>query len=226
VKVLVVEDDARMAGLLKRGLTRAGWTVTTVSTAAAAQDATLAGHWDAVICDVMLPDDSGVEVCRWLRSNDIWIPVLLLTARTAVGDRVLGLDAGADDYLGKPFAFAELEARLHALARRGPVPRPTELRVGEFCLRPGPNEVTYAGHALDLSRKEFDLLHLFLRRHDLLLSRGEILDHVWDYAYDAGSNVVDVYVGYLRRKLAPFGADRLLVTVRGGGYRLTVGDDG
>jgi two-component system OmpR family response regulator len=170
----------------------------------------------------MLPDKSGVDICRWMRSNDSWTPVLLLTARTAVGDRVAGLDAGADDYLGKPFAFAELDARLRALVRRGPVPRPTELRVGEFVLRPGRHVVTYAGHPLDLSLKEFDLLHLFLRNPDQVLTRGQILDHVWDYSYDAASNVVDVYVGYLRRKLAPHGADGLLVTVRGRGYRLTV----
>jgi two-component system OmpR family response regulator len=221
MKVLVVEDDIRMAGLLHRGLTKQGWAVTAVSTVPAAEDAALAGHWDAIICDVMLPDGhSGVDYCRWLRRADIWVPVLLLTARTTVGDRVVGLDAGADDYMAKPFAFAELEARLRALVRRGPVPRPTDLVVGPFRVDAARHEIFVDDVALELSAKEFALLQLFLRRHDEVLTRAEILDHVWDYAYDAGSNVVDVYVGYLRRKLAGTTADGLLVTVRGRGYRM------
>ncbi|MDQ1695159.1 MAG: two-component system, OmpR family, response regulator [Frankiaceae bacterium] len=222
MRVLVIEDDPRMAGLLHRGLARQGWATTTVSNATAAQDAALAAHWDAVVCDVMLPDMSGVELCRWLRRNDVWAPVLLLTARTAVGDRVAGLDAGADDYMGKPFAFAELEARLRALVRRGPVERPTTVVAGPLQLDPAAHEATVNGTPLELSPKEFALLHLFLRHPGEVLSRSTILDHVWDYAYDGGSNVVDVYVRYLRRKLASQGADRMLVTVRGAGYRLVV----
>jgi two-component system OmpR family response regulator len=224
VKVLVVEDDTRMAGILHRGLSQLGWTVTVVATSAAAQDAALGGHWDTIVCDVMLPDVSGVELCRWLRRNDIWVPVLLLTARTSVSDRVMGLDAGADDYVGKPFAFAELEARLRALVRRGPIERPTELLVGPLRVDPARHEASVRGVPIELSPKEFALLHLFLRRHDEVLSRSTILDHVWDYNYDAGSNVVDVYVGYLRRKLAAHDADGLLVTVRGRGYRLAASD--
>jgi two-component system OmpR family response regulator len=220
VKLLVVEDDTRMAGLLHRGLTGQGWAVTVASTARAAQDAVLADHFDAIVCDVMLPDESGVELCRWLRHNQVWVPVLLLTARTGVADRVAGLDGGADDYLGKPFAFAELEARLRALVRRGPVPRPTQLVAGPIEMDPSRHEVTVDRRHIQLSPKEFALLQLFMRRPNVVLSRGEILDHVWDYAYDGGSNVVDVYVRYLRKKLAPHNADAMIVTVRGRGYRL------
>jgi two-component system OmpR family response regulator len=220
VKLLVVEDDLRMAGLLHRGLTRQGWVVTITHSAAAAQDEALAGGHDAVVCDVMLPDGSGVELCRWLRQQDIWAPVLMLTARTAVKDRVAGLDAGADDYLGKPFAFDELEARLRALIRRGPVDRPAVLSVGRLSLDPAEHRVSVDGAVIELSPKEFALLHLFMRHPGQLLTRATILDHVWDYSFDVGSNVVDVYIRYLRRKLAPHCAEHYLVTVRGQGYRL------
>jgi len=221
VKVLVVEDDPRMAGLLRRGLTANGWSVTVAATVPDAQDAALSGHFDVAVCDVMLPGESGIDLCRWLRRESMWVPILLLTARTAVDDRVTGLDSGADDYLGKPFAFAELEARLRALVRRGPVERPTVLETGRFRLDPARHEASIDGRPLELSPREFALLHLFLRRHGELLSRSQILDHVWDHDYDVASNVVDVYVGYLRRKLSSYDADRHLVTVRGAGYRLT-----
>ncbi|MDX6234506.1 MAG: two-component system, OmpR family, response regulator, partial [Nocardioidaceae bacterium] len=196
-----------MAGLLRRGLAQQGWVATAVRTAAEAQDAALSGHWDVIVCDVMLPDLSGLDLCRWLRTNSIWSPILLLTARTSVVDRVAGLDAGADDYLGKPFAFAELDARLHALVRRGPAERPTVLEVGPFRLDPRTHQASINGAALELSPKEFALLHLFLRRPQEVLSRSTILDHVWDFAYDGGSNVVDVYVRYLRLKLAAHGVE-------------------
>jgi two-component system OmpR family response regulator len=220
VKVLVVEDDPRMAGLLHRGLTRRGWIVTTSGTARAAQDEALAGGLDAIVCDVMLPDESGIELCRWLRRQNVWTPVLLLTARTAVSDRVAGLDAGADDYLGKPFAFDELEARLRALIRREPTDRPAVLSVGRLTLDPATHEVRVDDAEVDLSPKEFALLHLFMRRPGQLLTRTTILDHVWNYSFDARSNVIDVYIAYLRRKLAPYDAERYITTVRGQGYRL------
>ena len=225
MKLLVVEDDPRMAELLDRGLTRDGWAVTAVATVAHAQDETLAGHFDVIVCDVMLPDGSGLELCRWLREQKIWIPLLLLTARSAIRDRVAGLDSGADDYLGKPFAFAELTARVRALARRGPVERPTSLTVGPFTLDHARQSVTVHGQPLDLSPREFALLATFLRRPGTLLNRAELLDRVWDSAYDAGSNVVDVYIRYLRRKLEPHHADHYLVTVRGRGYLLDTGSD-
>ena len=220
MKLLVVEDDPRMAELLNRGLTRSGWTVAGVATIADAQDEALAGHFDVVVCDVMLPDGSGLELCRWLREQKIWVPLLLLTARSAIRDRVAGLDSGADDYLGKPFAFAELDARVRALARRGPVERPTLLTVGPFTLDPARQTVTVQGEPLELSPREYALLSTFLRRPGHLLSRAEILDRVWDSGYDAGSNVVDVYIRYLRRKLEPHHAAQYLVTVRGRGYLL------
>lgn len=214
-----------MAGLLHRGLTSQGWVVTVAGTARAAQDEALAGGYDAIVCDVMLPDESGVELCRWLRRQDVWAPVLMLTARTAVSDRVAGLDAGADDYLSKPFAFDELEARLRALIRRGPIDRPAVLSVGRLTLDPAAHRVTVDDAVIDLSPKEFALLHLFMRRPGQLLTRSTILDHVWDYSFDAGSNVVDVYVRYLRRKLAPYDAEQCISTVRGQGYRLLADTD-
>jgi two-component system OmpR family response regulator len=225
MKLLVVEDDPRMAQLLHRGLTRDGWAVTCTATVRHAQDEALAGHYDAVVCDVMLPDGSGLELCRWLREQQLWLPVLLLTARDAVNDRVAGLDSGADDYLGKPFAFAELQARLRALVRRGPVERPTTLTVGRFSVDQGRQTVSVDGAPLELSPREFALLYTFLRRPDQLLTRAELLDRVWDSGYEAGSNVVDVYIRYLRRKLAPHHADQHLLTVRGRGYLLDTGAD-
>jgi two-component system OmpR family response regulator len=225
VKLLVVEDDPRMAELLDRGLTRSGWAVTSVGTVASAQDETLAGYFDVIVCDVMLPDGSGLELCRWLRGEKLWVPLLLLTARSAVRDRVAGLDSGADDYLGKPFAFAELTARVRALARRGPVERPTTLSVGPFMLDTARQSVTVGAETLELSPREYALLSTFLRRPGQLLTRAEILDRVWDPAYDARSNVVDVYVRYLRRKLEAHHADHYLVTVRGRGYLLDIGSE-
>ena len=225
MKLLVVEDDRRLLGLLDRGLSRAGWTVTRTETALQAQDEVLAGHFDAVVCDVMLPDSSGFELCRWIREQEIWAPILLLTARTGVSDRVEGLNSGADDYLGKPFAFEELDARLRALARRGPVERPTSLTVGRFTLDQARQTVSIDGQRLELTAREFGLLHTFLRHPGQLLTRSELLDRVWESSYDAGSNVVDVYIRYLRRKLAPFGAADCLVTVRGRGYLLEIGED-
>jgi two-component system OmpR family response regulator len=218
VKVLVVEDDARMADLLRRGLLRDGWLVTSTETAEEAEDEILAGHFDVVVCDVMLPGTSGIEMCRWLREQKIWVPVLLLTARSGIRDRVAGLDSGADDYLGKPFAFAELTARLRALVRRGPVERPTVRTVGRFTLDEGRQAIAVDGEVLGLSPREYALLQTFLRRPDQVLTRMEILDRVWDSAYDGGSNVVDVYVRYLRQKLRQHGAEHQLVTVRGRGY--------
>ena len=223
MKLLVVEDDPRMAELLRRGLVRDGWALTSATNVQQAQDEALAGHFDVVVCDVMLPGGSGLELCRWLREQEIWVPILLLTARSDVNDRVAGLDSGADDYLGKPFAFAELLARLRALARRGPVERPTLVTVGRFTLDQARQTVAIDGRVLELSPREFALLNTFLRRPDQLLTRAEILDRVWDSAYDAGSNIVDVYVRYLRRKLAPHRADRHIVTIRGRGYLLDTG---
>jgi two-component system OmpR family response regulator len=220
VRVLVVEDELRMAALLKRGLQEDGYAVDVASTGPdAVWQATEFGY-DAVLLDLMLPGLDGVEVCRRLREAGRWVPVLMLTARDAVEDRVRGLDAGADDYLAKPFSFAELSARVRALIRRGAIERPTELRVADLRLEPATRRAWRGDAELRLSAKEFGLLELFLRNPDQVLTRTRILEHVWDFAYEASSNVVDQYVLYLRRKIdRPFGVDQL-ETVRGAGYRL------
>ena len=220
MRVLVVEDELRMAALLRRGLEEDGYAVDVASTGPdAVWQATEFGY-DAVLLDLMLPGVDGVEVCRQLRAGGRWVPVLMLTARDAVEDRVRGLDAGADDYLTKPFSFAELSARVRAMIRRGAVERPTELRVADLCLEPATRRAWRGDTELRLSAKEFALLELFLRHPGEVLTRTRILEHVWDLAYEGGSNVVDQYVLYLRRKMdRPFGVEQL-ETVRGAGYRL------
>ena len=220
VRVLVVEDELRMAALLKRGLQEDGYAVDVASTGPDAIWQATEFAYDAVLLDLMLPGLDGVEVCRQLRGAGRWVPVLMLTARDAVEDRVRGLDAGADDYLTKPFSFAELSARVRAMIRRGAIERPTELQVADLRLEPATRRAWRGEAELRLSAKEFALLELFLRHPDEVLTRTRILEHVWDFAYDGGSNVVDQYVLYLRRKIdRPFGVDQL-ETVRGAGYRL------
>jgi two-component system, OmpR family, response regulator len=172
--------------------------------------------YDAIVLDVMLPGLSGFDTCRRLRNAGVWTPVLMLTARDAVEDRVSGLDAGADDYLTKPFSLSELLARLRALFRRGGVDRPSELAVGDLRLDPASRRVWRRGTEVALSPKEFSLLELFMRRPGQVLTRLQLIEHAWDFAYENRSNVVDVYVRYLREKL---GRDTI-ETVRGAGYRL------
>jgi two-component system OmpR family response regulator len=220
VRILLVEDEPKMAGLLERGLGERGDLVRVAATGADALDAACAEDFDVVVLDVMLPDTDGFTVCRTLRERAVWTPVLMLTARSTVQDRVHGLDVGADDYLVKPFAFAELLARLRALARRGAVERPTVLAVGDLTLDPASRRVVRGGTEIELSPREFLLLETFLRSPGSVLTREQLLEHVWDQAYDNRSNVVDVYVRYLREKLdRPFGRASL-ETVRGVGYRL------
>jgi two-component system OmpR family response regulator len=220
MKLLVVEDDPRMAALLKRGLEEEGHAVDVASDGPDGVWMGTENPYSAIVLDVMLPGFDGFEVARRLRANGRWAPILLLTARTEVADRVEGLDAGADDYLVKPFSFDELSARLRALGRRGQPERPTVLVVGDLRLDPARRQVWRSAQPLDLSSKEFALLELFMRHPGQVLSRTKILDHVWDYAYNGMSNVVDQYVGYLRRKVdRPFDREDL-ETVRGAGYRL------
>lgn len=221
MKLLVIEDDVRMAGLLQRGLAQEGWAVDVVGDAADARHAVQSTPYDAVVCDVGLPGrESGLDWCNWFRAEGHWTPLLLLTARTEVDDRIAGLDCGADDYLGKPFAFGELAARIRALLRRGTTERPTRLRQGDLELDPAEHRARWREASLDLSPREFALLDYFMRRPGDVLRRTEILDHVWDFAYDGTSNVVDVYVRYLRQHLERAGAPDLIETVRGVGYRL------
>jgi two-component system OmpR family response regulator len=220
VRLLLVEDEMRMAALLKRGLEEDGYAVDVASTGPDALWRATEISYDAVVLDRMLPGLDGVEVCRRLRADRRWMPVLMLTARNSIEDRVAGLDAGADDYLTKPFSFAELSARVRALIRRGGGERPSHLTVDDLRLDPATRRVRRGDVEVELSVKEFGLLELFLRHPDQVLTRTQILEHVWDFAYDAGSNIVDQYVLYLRRKIdRPFGV-RQLETVRGVGYRL------
>ena len=220
MRVLVVEDETKMAGLLRRGLTEEGYAVEIAANGTDGLWAATESDYDAVILDLMLPDLSGLEVCRQLRSRGRWAPVLMLTARDGVADRVAGLDAGADDYLVKPFAFSELFARLRALVRRGPSERPPELVVGDLVLDPAARSVARGGVHVDLTAREFALLEFLMQRAGVVLSRTRILEHVWDFAYEGDSNVVDVYIRYLRDKVdRPFGR-RSIETVRGAGYRL------
>lgn len=222
MRVLVVEDELRMAALLKRGLEEDGYAVDVAGAGTEAVWQAEEFGYDAVVLDVMLPGLDGVEVCRRLRGAGRWMPILMLTARDTVEDRVRGLDAGADDYLTKPFSFAELSARMRALIRRGVVERPSELHVADLRLDPAMRLAWRGQVELELSSKEFALLELFLRHPGQVLTRTRILEHVWDFAYDGVSNVVDQYVLYLRRKIdRPFGVEQL-ETVRGAGYRLRV----
>ena len=209
-----------MAGLIRRGLRDGGLAV---DGAVRAEDALwMAGatEYDAIVLDVMLPGLDGFETCRRLRDDGVWTPVLLLTARDSVEDRVAGLDGGADDYLTKPVSFAELSARLRALVRRGQKERPAVLEVGELRLDPATRQAWRGEQGVDLSTKEFALLEAFMRRPGDVLSRLELLEHAWDFGYENRSNVIDVYVRYLREKIdRPFGVQSI-ETVRGAGYRL------
>jgi two-component system OmpR family response regulator len=220
MRVLIVEDEVKLASVIRRGLRAEGMAA---DVAARGEDAIwMAGStdYDAVVLDVMLPGIDGFEVCAKLRQDSVWSPVIMLTARDGVEDRIAGLDHGADDYLTKPFSFDELLARLRALARRGPVERPVVLEVGALRLDPATRQVWRGEEEISLSAREFALLEAFMRRPGEVLSRFHLLEHVWDYEYENRSNVVDSYVRYLRNKIdRPFGANSI-ETVRGAGYRL------
>ena len=219
MRILVVEDEPKLAGLLRRGLRRHGHAVDVVERGEDALTRAASSRYEAVVLDVMLPGMDGLETCRALRADGVWAPVLMLTARDGVFDRVAGLDAGADDYLAKPFAFAELLARLRALRRRGEPERPTVLRAGDLTLDPAARQVFRGEEEIPLSAKEFTLLEAFMRAPGTVLDRGELLELAWDFAYDNRSNVVDVYVRRLRDRIdRPFGTDTI-ETVRGAGYR-------
>jgi two-component system OmpR family response regulator len=220
VRVLIVEDHVKLASLVRRGLRNEGIAADMATRGEDALWMAEATEYDAIILDVMLPGLDGFEVCQRLRHKGVWAPILMLTARDSVRDRVAGLDGGADDYLTKPFSYAELLARLRALVRRGPVERPTELAVGSLRLDPATRHVWREDHEIELSAKEFAILETFMRRPGEVLSRLQLLEHAWDYAYENRSNVVDSYVRFLRQKIdRPFGV-KSIETVRGAGYRL------
>ena len=225
MRLLVVEDDLKMAALIRRGLVEDGAAVDVAKRGEDALWMAAATPYDAIVLDVMLPGIDGFETCRRLRADGVWTPVLLLTARDAVEDRVAGLDGGADDYVAKPFSFAELSARLRALVRRGSKERPALLEVGDLRLDPATRQAWRGETAVELSTKEFALLEAFMRRPGDVLSRLDLLEHAWDLGYENRSNVIDVYVRYLREKIdRPFGV-KSIETVRGAGYRLR-GDGG
>jgi len=220
VRVLVVEDDVRMAAAIRRGLRFEGIVVDVASGGEEAIRLVGATDYDAVLLDVMLPDLDGFETCRRLRAQGAWVPVLMLTARDAVEDRVRGLDGGADDYLTKPFSLAELLARMRALVRRGPGERPAVLAVGDLRLDPATHQVWRGEREIELSSREFAVLETFMRRPGQVLTQLQLLEAAWELGYEQRSNVVEVYVRYLREKIdRPFGL-RSLETVRGAGYRL------
>jgi two-component system OmpR family response regulator len=220
MRVLLVEDELRMAAAISRALRVEGIVTDVAQTGTRGVAMAHGEQYDVLILDVMLPDFDGIEMCRRLRRDEVWVPIIMLTARDAIEDRVRGLDQGADDYLTKPFSLAELLARLRALARRGPVARPTVLEVGELRLDPATRQVWRGDVEVMLSAREFSLLETFMRRPGQVLSHLQLLDAAWDLGYEQRSNVVEVYVRYLREKIdRPFGV-KSLETARGFGYRL------
>ena len=220
MRILIVEDDRRMAAAMRRALDGAGVVADVVASGADAAWMVREAAYDAMVLDVMLSGDDGVDVCGSLRAAGVWVPIIMVTARAAVEDRVRGLDAGADDYLTKPFSFAELLARLRALMRRGAAERPAVLRVDDLELDPAARSVARDGSSIDLTAREFALLEYLMRHPGEVLTRTQLIEHVWDFAYEGDSNVVDVYIRYLRNKVdRPFGRDQI-ETVRGAGYRL------
>jgi two-component system OmpR family response regulator len=220
MRVLIVEDETKMAGLLRRALAEESHLAEVARDGETAVAMARASDYDVIVMDVMLPGVDGFTACRRIREASVWTPLLVLTARDAVADRVLGLDSGADDYLAKPFSFDELLARLRALVRRGETPRPTMLAVGDLRLDPATRQVWRGEDEIELTAKEFTLLETFMRRPGMVLSRSRLLEYAWDYGLDHRSNVIDVYVRLLREKIdRPFGRSSLR-TVRGAGYRL------
>jgi two-component system OmpR family response regulator len=220
MRLLVAEDDEKLAHAVARGLRAEGHAVDLAADGESALLQAAVYDYDAVVLDVMLPQRDGFSVCRALRDRDCWSPVLMLTARAGVDDRIRGLDAGADDYLAKPFDFGELLARLRALMRRAPSERPPQLETGDLVVDPATRRVTRAGADVELTAREFAVLEYLARHPGEVITRTRLLDHVWDENYLGSTNIVDVYVGYLRRKLEqPFGRG-LIRTVRGVGFVL------
>jgi two-component system OmpR family response regulator len=219
-RLLVVEDDPKLVRALERGLEAEGYDVDVAYTGEDALSQADQQDYDAVVLDVMLPGVDGFAVCEELRRRPDWLPVLMLTARAEVADRIRGLDAGADDYLVKPFDFGELLARLRALVRRSPTERGAPLEVGELRLDSATRTVTRAGREVELTAREFQVLELLARRAGTVVSRPQLLEEIWDDDCDGSANVVDVYIGYLRKKLEDPAGPQLIRTVRGVGFVL------
>jgi len=222
MRVLVVEDSRRLAGIIKRGLLEEGYAVDSAYDGEEAQYMAETTPFDLIVLDVMLPKKDGLAVCRDLRTKNVNTPILMLTAKDSVEDKVVGLDAGADDYVVKPFAFAELLARLRALLRREVSPKVQKYEVGDLTLDPQSREVSRDGRRIDLTSKEYAILEYFMRRPNAVVTRTMLGENVWDYEFDGLSNIIDVYVRRLRKKIDRDGEDSMIQTVRGAGYRLRV----
>jgi heavy metal response regulator len=221
MRVLVVEDDQRILDFIRKGLEEEGHAVDVAHDGDEALDWPAVVDFDAIVLDVMLPGRDGLEVCRTMRARGVRTPILMLTARDTVEDRVAGLDSGADDYLVKPFAFAELLARLRALMRREPVLLGTKLEVADLTLDTATRQVSRAGQPVTLTNKEYALLEYLMRHPNQVLTRTMIAEHVWNFDFDTGTNVIDVHIRYLRRKIDDPYEPKLIQTVRGAGYRIS-----
>jgi DNA-binding response OmpR family regulator len=224
MRVLIVEDDHRLASSLRRNLGETGIVADAVHDGEEGLEAARTTAYDVIVLDVMLPGLDGLEVSRRMREARVHTPILMLTARDSVDDRVRGLESGADDYLVKPFAMREVVARIRALARRHLPQRSGLLRAGKVTLDTGAHVLRVDGNLVELTTKEFAILEYFLLNQGRLLTRGQIIEHVWDYDFDGGRNLIEVYVGRLRRKLIEAGGSDPFVTVRGSGYRYESGD--
>jgi DNA-binding response OmpR family regulator len=222
MRVLVVEDSRRLAGIIKRGLLEEGYAADNAYDGEEAEYMAEATPFDVIILDIMLPKKDGFAVCRNLRAKNVSTPILMLTAKDSVEDKVTGLDSGADDYLVKPFAFSELLARIRALLRREVLPKIQRLQVGDLSLDPQSREVWSDGSLLDLTAKEYAILEYFMRRPNAVVTRTMLGESVWDYEFDGLSNIIDVYIRRIRQKIDREGQASLIQTVRGAGYRLRV----
>jgi DNA-binding response OmpR family regulator len=222
MRVLVVEDSRRLAGIIRRGLLEEGYTVDNAYDGEEAEYMAETTPFDLVVLDIMLPKKDGLTLCRDLRAKGVNTPILMLTAKDTVEDKVAGLDCGADDYLIKPFAFSELLARLRALLRREVLPRTQKVQVGDLALDTQSREVWHDGVRLDLTAKEYAILEYFMRRPNAVVTRTMLGESVWDYEFDGLSNIIDVYIRRLRQKIDRDGQPSLIQTVRGAGYRLRV----
>lgn len=224
MRVLVVEDEERLADFVEKGLTEEGYAVDVAADGDAALGWAHVVDYDLIVLDIMLPKRDGIDVCRTLRARGVHTPILMLTARDAIEDRVRGLDSGADDYLVKPFSFAELLARLRALSRREPVVGDNVLRVGDLSLNTATREVIRQGQQIELTNKAYSLLEYLMRYPNQVLTRTMIAEHVWNYDFDSGTNVIDVHIRYLRRAIDDPFDRKLIQTVRGAGYRISDSD--